>query len=222
MQRLRAWGKTLMLGSILVGLLLAFLPFGVRWYTSARYEERIYTVQNTPTKPIAIIFGAQVTRRGYPSTMLADRVRTGVDLYRAGKVEQLLMTGDHATLHYNEPDAMKAFAMDLGVPEAAIVLDYGGLRTYDSCYRAKEIFGVKAAIMVTQDFHLDRALLLCEGLGIEAVGVAADYHRPNGYSSRAMGWSRWREIAATSVAVLDLILRPSPRLGLAMPAHVQD
>src|SRR5690606_17045200 len=108
------------------------------------------------------------------------------------------------------PAAMGRFAEQLGVPSQAILLDPAGLRTYDSCYRVQRVFGLDAVTLVTQDFHLDRALLICNSLGVDAVGVSADYHRPSGYSARAMRWSRWREIAATSVALLDVIRRPEP------------
>lgn len=202
--------------SIMLALILsifAFLtPFALRSYTAWRYDGDIYTVEDVPAddKRTAIVFGARVMSSGRLSTMLRDRVATGADLYHAGKVDTLLMTGDNREVSYNEPGAMRDYAIRLGVPAEAIILDPAGLRTYDSCYRAKDEFGIDAAILVTQDFHLDRALMICDALGIEAVGVAADYHRPYGYSSRAMGWSNWREVAATTVAFMDVILRQSP------------
>jgi SanA protein len=104
-----------------------------------------------------------------------------------------------------------------GVPVEAIVLDYAGRRTYDSCYRAKEIFKVDSAILVTQNFHLDRALMLCSALGVDAVGIAADYQRPWGYSRVSLNWSRMREVPATLAAALDIIRRPKPILGEPLP-----
>jgi SanA protein len=154
--------------------------------------------------------------------MLADRVATGVDLYRAGKVDVLLMTGDNSTIDYNEPDNMKAYAMRLGVPEDAIVVDYAGRRTYDSCYRARYIFQVEEAILVTQSFHLDRALLLCNALGIKSVGVEADYQRPSGYSRSSLTYSRVREFPAMLAAVFDIIRRPTPILGDPLPISYPD
>ena len=97
--------------------------------------------------------------------MLRDRVNTAIDLYKAGKVQKLLMTGDNSHVDYNEPDAMKAYAVAQGVPAADIQPDYGGRRTYDSCYRAKAVFQVDEAIVVTQGFHLSPALFLCTELG---------------------------------------------------------
>ncbi len=198
--------------------LIAMTPLAVRLYTALRFRSRTYTVQTVPERRVAIIFGARVYPDNRLSAMLADRVATGADLYHAGKVDVLLMTGDNSTADYNEPGAMRLYAMALGVPEEAIVLDYAGRRTYDSCYRARYIFNVQEAILVTQNFHLDRALMTCNALGIDAVGVPADYQRPWGYSSRSLNWSRAREIPATVVAVLDVLRRrPATILGEPLP-----
>jgi SanA protein len=166
---------------------------------------------------VAIIFGARIYPNGRLSAMLADRVRTGADLYHAGKVEVLLLTGDNSQVEYNEPEAMRRYALRLGVPDAAIVLDYAGFRTYDSCYRARDIFQVQDAILVTQAFHLPRALLICDSLGLDVVGVAVDVQRPQGYSLRSLVFSETREIPATALAVLDLLRRPEPVLGDPLP-----
>jgi len=142
--------------------------------------------------------------------MRADRVSAAADLYHAGRVDMLLMSGDNSRPDYNEPDAMREYAVSLGVPREAIHVDYGGRRTYDSCYRARHIFGVEDAVVVTQEFHLPRAVMLCRGLGIDAVGVGADYQRPHGYSRRSLTYSRIREIPATAMAVIDLVRRHEP------------
>lgn len=123
---------------------------------------------------VAIILGAKVWNDGSLSHVLLDRVTTGVELYRAGKVKKLLMSGDNPTAEYDEPTAMKRYAMELGVPEEDIVLDFAGRRTYDTCYRAREIFEVKKVVMVSQEFHLYRAIYLCQNMGIDAVGVTAN------------------------------------------------
>lgn len=195
------------------GLMIVASPFVLRAFTDWHFGKQIYTVDSVPPKPVAIVFGAQVYRSGRLSPMLRDRVEAGVDLYKRGKVDVLLMSGfrDEKST-YDEPGAMRRYAIELGVPAQAIVLDNIGLRTYDSCYRAREIFDVHEAILVTQNFHLDRALMLCSVLGLDAVGVAADYQRPQGYSVRTMRWQWWREIAATTVAVLDLLHRPEPSM----------
>jgi SanA protein len=189
-----------------------------RVYAVVEARDRIYTVKDVPTHRVAIIFGAQIYPDGHLSDMLADRVATGVALYQAGKADVLLMTGDNHVATYNEPEAMRRYALKLGVPDDAIVLDYAGFRTYDSCYRARDIFQVESAILVTQRFHLDRALLTCRGLGVEAVGVAADAVRPEGYSPGDLAFSQMREFPATTVTALDLLVHRQPRfLGKPLP-----
>ena len=201
------------LGALLsLGAVVAF-PFVLRWSVDLRYKRRIHEVASVPPRRVAIVFGAGITSDGRPMAALADRVRTAVELYDAGKVQKLLMTGDNRFVDYNEPESMRQFALAHGVPDGDIVLDYAGRRTYDSCYRAGYIFGVQEAILVTQHFHLDRALYTCDKLGIDAVGVAAD-RRP--YGAIRFWWVR--ELAAVTKAWLDLnFLHPTPVLGEKLP-----
>lgn len=124
----------------------------------------------------AIVLGAYVTPDGQLCDMLADRVKTGVDLYKANKVKKLLMTGDHGKESYDEVNNMRKFAESLGVPKEDIFMDHAGFSTYESMYRAKEIFKVHSAIIVTQKFHLPRAVYIAKKLGIDAKGVEADRH----------------------------------------------
>ncbi len=181
------------------------------WAVQRYYDKRIYTVANVPAARVAIVFGAAVYRDGRLSPMLRDRVETAVRLYEAGKVDTLLFSGDNHVADYNEPAAMMRYAIERGVPASAIQPDYGGLRTYDSCYRARDIFGVQTAILVTQAFHLPRALFTCDRLGIDTVGVAADLRT---YGSRSLGWSRTREVPALLVALLDVVRhQPPPIMG---------
>ena len=176
---------------------------------------RTYSEAEVPARPVAIVFGAGLTRNGDASVVLRDRIQTAANLYLAGKVEKLLMTGDNSTLDYNEPAAMRAYALSLGIPDEDIVLDYAGRRTYDTCYRARYIFGVQQAILVTQQFHLPRAIFTCNNLGIEAVGVIADQRR---YSQYAHRFWRFREIPATAMAFIEVfITRPLPVLGEPEP-----
>ncbi len=189
----------------LIGLLLPRLVTAV--YAAAR----VLPVEAVPAERVAIVFGAGLTRSGTPTAVLRDRVETAAQLYLSGKTEKLLMSGDNRFVEYNEPEAMRQYAISLGVPDEDIVLDYAGRRTYDTCYRAKAIFGVDRAILVTQDFHLPRALYLCNALGVEAVGVKADniYYRK---LSRAY-W-QVRELFATFGAVVDVqFAKPLPVLG---------
>ncbi len=174
-----------------------------------------FSRDNAPVKRVAIVFGAEVKRDGTPSTVLRDRVETAVALYKSGKVEKLLMSGDNRFVNYNEPESMRQYALKLGVLDSDIVLDYAGRRTYDTCYRAKEIFGVNSSILVTQGFHLPRALFLCNAFGINAVGVNADNYY---YLKRLRLFWNTRELLASVQSVLDVyLLKPLPILGKPEP-----
>jgi len=188
------------------------LIFGLPRLVSGLYAiSRIASVDSASQSPVAIVFGAGLLRDGSPTPVLRDRVETAAELYFAGKVQKLLMSGDNRFVEYNEPAAMRAYALELGVPDDAIVLDYAGRRTYDTCYRAKEIFGVDQALLVTQRFHLPRALVICNGLGIEGQGVSADRRA---YRRSSLGIWNLRELPATLVAFIDtFITRPLPVLG---------
>lgn len=176
---------------------------------------RSFDTTEVPEKPVAIIFGAGLRRDGSPTAVLRDRVNKGVELYLNGKVSKLLMSGDNRSEYYDEPTAMRDYAVALGVPEEDIVLDYAGLRTYDTCYRAAAIFGIQQATLVTQAFHLPRALYTCNSLGINAVGVAADRYR---YLPGSMAIWNIRETLATVIAIFDLhVTRPVPVLGQPQP-----
>jgi SanA protein len=142
-------------------------------------------------------------------------VETAVQLYQQGKVDKLLMSGDNRFLEHNEPEAMRQYALGLGVPDEDIVLDYAGRRTYDSCYRAKAIFQADSAILVTQSFHLPRALFLCNWLGVESTGVEA-----NNIYFRKLSRLYWnvRELFATAQAAWDVyVIKPLPVLGMPEP-----
>lgn len=148
------------------------------WQVKTRWADRRYAnVASMPVEAsprIAIVFGAGVWSSGEPSPVLYDRIATAVDLYRAGRVNKLLLSGDNRFANYNEPGVMRETALKMGVPGADLVPDFAGRRSYDTCYRARQIFGVERAVVVTQAFHLDRAMYLCNGLGIDTIGVAAD------------------------------------------------
>ena len=189
-----------------------FLP---RLITTLYAWNRIYQADQAPAERVAIVFGAGLRRDGFPTAILRDRVETGARLYLEGKVEKLLLSGDNSVEYYNEPEAMRQYAVSLGVPDAAIVLDYAGRRTYDTCFRAKAIFGVESALLVTQKFHLPRALFLCNTLGITASGVEA-----NNLNYRNISLLIWnvREQLATVAAFLDVYVdKPSLVLGLPEP-----
>jgi vancomycin permeability regulator SanA len=168
-----------------------------------------------PPRRGAIVFGAELWRDGSPTPILRDRVDAAADLYFSGKVEKLLLSGGNRFLDYNEPGAMRAYALSLGVPEDAIVLDYAGRRTYDTCYRAKAIFGLNEAILGTQKFHLPRALYTYNQLGLDSVGIAAD-RQP--YRNISMLYWNMRELLATAAVLWDVhVKHPVPVLGVAEP-----
>jgi vancomycin permeability regulator SanA len=193
----------LMIPLLLLGVALV-LPRAV---VVRQYAGRIHTPETAPVRPVAIVFGAGLRRDGSPSLVLADRVAAAAALYLQGRVEGLLLSGSAVSAKRDEPAAMRDLAIALGVPEEAIRLDREGDRTFASCERAGSVFGIQQALLVTQRFHLPRALAICDGLGIQAEGVAADLHA---YSRRAQGYWNLREIPATLAAVLETYLaRPS-------------
>lgn len=199
------------------GFVLLTLP---RLITGIYAAARTYSKDEAPVRRVAIVFGAGLWRDGSPTPVLRDRVATAADLYFQGKVEKLLMSGDNRFVYYNEPAAMREYALSLGVPDGAIVLDYAGRRSYDTCYRAKAIFGVEEAILVTQKFHLPRVVFLCNALGVDGVGVDANrqYYRK---ISRLM-WNL-RELPATLGAFLDVYARkPMPVLGKPEPIFPEE
>jgi SanA protein len=204
------WRTLLFTGAVgLLGLLLPHL------ITTLHAWNKIYPAAEAPSERVAIIFGAGLRRDGTPTAVLRDRVETGASLYFEGKVEKLLMSGDNQSAYYNEPQAMRQYAISLGVPEEAIVTDSAGTRTYDTCYRAKAIFGVESALLVTQKFHLPRALFLCNALGVKAEGVEA-----NNLNYRRSSLFFWnvREQFATFTAFMDVYVeKPTPILGQSQP-----
>lgn len=218
LRRVRSKIKILVISASGVFLLSLVVLVLSRIYSAGQAKDLVYGLDNVPERPVAIVFGAWVRSNGLPSAMLADRVAMAAKLYHAGRVKTLLLTGDNHIDSYNEPEAMRHYALQLGVPDSALVLDYAGFRTYDSCYRAQAIFDVHQAILVTQAFHLDRALLTCNGLGIDSVGVAADAMRPQGYRRWNLLVSEAREFPSTVFALIDLSSGRQPTfLGEPLP-----
>ena len=206
--------KSMTILAIIAGVLLTLLII-LRLGVWLVFRSRIDSVAEAPKERIAIVFGAGLTHSGNATPILVDRVTAAAQLFFAGKVEKILLSGDNSNINYNEPVAMQKYALSLGVPKAALVLDYAGQRTYDTCYRAKNIFQVNEAILVTQNFHLPRALLTCEALGIKVTGVSADLRKY--HLSSLIPW-QVRETLANFVAILDITLfHPKPILGPIEP-----
>jgi SanA protein len=212
----------IVLFKIIIVLLASFLILAAaaRVYIVISTHKYILQLNAQPDSQIALVFGAGLRRDGSPTAILRDRVQSAVELYNSGKVNKLLMSGDNSYLDYNEPGAMREYALSLGVPERDIVLDYAGRRTYDSCYRAKYIFGINNAILVTQPFHLPRALYTCRNLGIEATGYAAENIT---YRKSSQLYWNMREIAAMFVSTIEVsITHPVPVLGAKEPIFPED
>jgi SanA protein len=158
-----------------------------------------------PAEPVAIVLGAAVNPNGTLSDVLRARVDSALTLYRMHKVQKLLMSGDNSTAHYDEPSAMKAYAVAHGAKPEDVIRDYAGLHTFDTCYRARHVFGVTQAIFVSQKFHLPRAIFLGRELGIDSYG----YEAPNNGTNVA--YFQNRERLTTIEAVLELLTNHHPK-----------
>ena len=156
---------------LIVLLLLATAALAAIYVVNFRVatysNDRLKTIEGLADEPrVGIVFGARVYDDGAPSNTLYDRTLIAAEAYNAGKVNKLLLSGGNL-----EPEVMKKLAVELGVPESAIVTDAAGLRTYDTCNRAKNVFGVDRAVLFTQDYHQARSIYLCSNMGIDSVGV---------------------------------------------------
>lgn len=160
-----------------------------------------------------LVLGCGVNEDGTPSAMLRDRLEKSVELYFTGVSDRIIMSGDHGKTDYDEVNVMKQYAIDRGVPSEKIFMDHAGFSTYESIYRAKEIFQVRNMVVITQEYHIYRALFLCEKLGVTAYGVTADYYIYAGQGSREI-----REMLARCKDVVTSITKPEPTyLGEAIP-----
>lgn len=191
------------------------LQLAIRFSVLNHTRPLIYSLEDSPSAPVGIVFGAGLRRDGTPTLILRDRVETAVKLYQAGKVKKLLLSGDNRFIEYNEPAAMREFAIGLGVPPEDIVLDYAGRSTYETCYRAKSIFEVDEALLITNPFHLPRAVYTCKQIGIDVSGVKAELGT---YRKSSHIYWEIRELPATVNALWQLyVTRPLPVLGEREP-----
>jgi SanA protein len=174
----------------------------------------IQSVDEAPSSQVAIVLGARVLNSGRVSYVLRDRLDTGIDLYRVGKVKKLLLTGDHGRTTYDEANSMRRYVLSKGIPPEDVFMDHAGFNTYDSMYRARDVFEVKDAIVVTQKFHLARSVYTARALGIRAVGIPADKH----IYTKALLFDA-REVLARTKAFIQLqITNPKPKfLGPKIP-----
>ena len=205
---------------LLAGLFLGAAAFAFAvWadgHVAARAAGRVYdNIDEIPKRDVALVLGTSKYANGRLNSFYTSRIRAAAALYNAGKVDGILVSGDNGREDYNEPAQMKEDLVALGVPAEYITADYAGFRTLDSIYRAEEVFGLQTYTVVSQPFHLERALYLAGQRGQDVIGYAA--YGPAGYWGRRV---RAREVLARALAVLDVeVLRREPRF-LGEPVYV--
>lgn len=212
-QACHRWWRTALalalLGLLAVAAAVLYVRVSTRPYRHADPAQ-------VPAQRVALVLGAGVVD-GVPTPALAERVRGAVELYERGIVHKLLFSGDNSSREYNEVAAMRSYAESLGVPAEDITLDYAGFSTYESCYRARDIFGLRQAVIVTQHYHLPRAVYTARRLGIDAAGCGMpDWTCDRAqmairYSRREMVFYTLREVLATLKALWQLhVTHPLP------------
>lgn len=175
----------------------------------------VHTAAQAGSAPVALVLGAGLTQTGQPTPFLAARLDVAAELYRTGKVTVLLVSGDNRTRDHNEPDAMRSYLVGRhGIPDDRVVADYAGRDTYDSCVRAHQIFGVRRALVVSQGYHVPRAVAICRASGIDAEGVGDWTAKRFGEVWRS---GERREVLANVKAVADVLRSREPVLGATEP-----
>jgi SanA protein len=204
---------------LLISLLLAITGFIFVHLMVHSYDDRIITKMSDletsvwPRPRVAVVFGASVYGSGGLSPVLEDRVNTAIDIYRARKVDRILVSGDNRHRSYNEPKAMQEYLISHAVAPRDVVVDSGGRSTYETCLRAKEVFGLKRVVLVSQGFHLPRALYIANQLGLDAVGMASDLQSKN-----QIDYQNLREWGAEIKAYFNLhFIPPDVELGERTP-----
>lgn len=190
---------------------LALAPWA--WVRIAS-RDHLHSPGDAPSAPVTLVLGAGLDASGRPSPFLAGRLDVAVRLYKTGRVRALLVSGDNRFADYDEPTAMRDYLVERGVPAERIVRDFAGRDTYDSCVRAGRIFGVQRVLVVSQEYHLPRAVATCRGVGLDAEGVGDTTAR-----RYADVWRRGeqREVVASVKTVLDVVSRRDPVLGPPEP-----
>lgn len=196
--------------------LCVLLVLGISGYMVIHTRNRIISIEDAAELEdidCILVLGAAVKPDGTPSNMLYDRIMTGVALYDTGAAPKLIMSGDHGSADYNEVGVMKDYAMAEGIASEDVFMDHAGFSTYESMYRAKEVFQAEKLLIVTQEYHLYRALYIAEKLGLEAYGVSASLRDYAGQYRRDL-----REVLARSKDFVMAIVKPQPTyLGTVIP-----
>ena len=185
--------------------LVAVLGLGAAVHLLTR--ARIVSLDSVPHAPVALVLGAEVYADGTPSAFLRARLDLAAELYRRGLVEKLLLSGDGRSRFYDETGGMRSYLLAQGIEADALLVDPAGLDTFDSCERARDVYGVHRMVVVSQRYHLPRALAICRALGVEAWGVGDETART---SSRTWGYGVRRELAANLKLVWDLLTKKEP------------
>lgn len=209
----KSYKKIAVVLGLVIGLALAAI-FLINLNINLKTKQYIFTdTGKVPKTEVALMLGAKVFTDGRLSDMLRDRADMAIELYKGGKVSKILMSGDHGTKEYDEVNAVKKYLLEKGISGNDIFLDYAGFDTYDSMYRAKEIFQAQTVVIISQNFHLPRAVYIGRSLGLEAYGVSADTHVYGGIEN-----NKNREILADVKAFWDVNLLVKPKfLGEPIP-----
>lgn len=187
-------------------VLLVLSVTGINLYMTNSVKDNILSLEEAKDleADCIIVLGAGVKNDNTPTKMLEDRIIIGDKLYNENASNKIIMSGDHGREEYDEVNAMKKYAIEEGIPSEDIFMDHAGFETYDTMYRAKEIFGVKKVVIVTQKYHLYRALYIAKSLGLEAYGVSSDLR----YYSKKMIYWKFREYIARVKAFAKCIWKP--------------
>jgi vancomycin permeability regulator SanA len=192
-------------------------PFIINVYVKYSVKSRLITVEEAAElkADCILVLGCGLNQDGTPSPMLGDRLQVGTRLYEEGASARLLMSGDHGREDYDEVNAMKTYAVGRGIPSENIFMDHAGFSTYESIYRARDVFKAKKIILVSQKYHLYRGLYIARALGLDAYGVAADMQ-----SYAGQKYYETREVVARVKDFLTSIFKPRPTfLGEAIPVN---
>lgn len=207
--------KKLALGLFLLALISVIAAFIINAHVKSSAAGRIISVDEAAEldADCIIILGAGVRDDGTPSHMLEDRLLRGLEVYETGAAKKILVSGDHGREEYDEVNTMKDFLTKRGVPSEDVFMDHAGFSTYETMYRAKEVFGADKAVVITQEYHLYRALYVAKALGLDAYGVSSNlrtYVRQEFFS--------FREAIARVKDFFTVMFRPEPTyLGESIP-----
>ena len=216
-KRMKKLIKKAFIALVVLGVAGIVCLAGVNTYMIKSTEKRILTQEEAAALGVdcILVLGAGVHPDGNPSNMLEDRLLRGIELYDAGASQKLLMSGDHGRKNYDEVNVMKQFAVARGVPSEDVFMDHAGFSTYESMYRARDVFQAEKVIIVTQRYHLYRALYAAKQLGLDAYGVASDQRTYAGQKRRDV-----RELLARGKDFMTGIFKPEPTyLGEAIPGN---